>query len=306
MIDYTNLKTLLRIKNIKLSSLSNTLNISSKTLSKINKNEKIANHVLVKIANFLEINVSEISEYVPDNPLLARLQSEKNSKISTGIYNKLQVDLTYNSNKIEGSSLSQEQTYFIFNTKTIGVNSSNILVDDIIETSNHFRAVDYVIEMAEVEISEVIIKELHKIIKQSTSAENIPYFKIGDYKAIDNEVGGRDTASVADTPIKIKELISKYLKISNVTFNDIIDFHYNFEIIHPFQDGNGRVGRLIMLKECLKHNITPFIIEDAEKEFYYRGLREYKAEPGFLKETCLHFQDKFKESMKYFNIDYND
>lgn len=234
--------------------------------------------------------------------LLDVLKREKNSKLSGGIYHKLQIDMTYNSNHIEGSKLTHDQTRYIFETKTIGVSNEAISVDDIIETTNHFRCIDLAIEAAKTKLSESFIKQLHYILKNGTSDSTKTWFKVGDYKMIENEVGGLETVSPKDVKNKMKELLLWYNSISNVTVNDIIEFHYKFECIHPFQDGNGRVGRLIMLKECLKHNIVPILILDEYKAFYYRGLKEFKNEPGYLKDTCLYGQDLFKTYLDYFKI----
>lgn len=239
-----------------------------------------------------------------EEKLLDILKREKETKLHGGIYHKLQIDMTYNSNHIEGNKLTHDQTRYIFETKTIGITDESILVDDIIETTNHFRCIDLAIEAAKTKLSESLIKQFHYILKSGTSDFTKPWFKVGDYKIIENEVGGIETVSPKDVKVKMKELLLWYNSISNITLNDIIEFHYKFERIHPFQDGNGRVGRLIMLKECLKHNIVPILILDEYKAFYYRGLKEWKNEPGYLKDTCLHGQDIFKKYLEYFKIKY--
>ena len=239
-----------------------------------------------------------------EEKLLDILKREKETKLHGGIYHKLQIDMTYNSNHIEGSKLTHDQTRYIFETKTIGITDESILVDDIIETTNHFRCIDLAIEAAKTKLSESLIKQFHYILKSGTSDSAKPWFKVGDYKMIENEVGGLETVSPKEVKAKMKELLLWYNSISNVTVNDIIEFHYRFECIHPFQDGNGRVGRLIMLKECLKHNIVPILILDEYKAFYYRGLKEWKNEPGYLKDTCLYGQDIFKKHLEYFKIKY--
>jgi len=223
-----------------------------------------------------------------------------------GIYHKLQIEMTYNSNHIEGSRLTHDQTRYIYETKTIGITDESVNIDDIIETSNHFRCVDLAIESAKYKLSESLIKQFHFILKSGTSDSRKSWFKIGDYKMIDNEVGGNDTCPVSEVKHRLVELIKSYNSKSNVTIYDIIEFHYEFELIHPFQDGNGRVGRLIMLKECLKHNIVPIIINDELKLFYYRGLKEYKTEKGYLIDTCLYGQDIVKKYLDYFKISYNN
>ena len=239
-----------------------------------------------------------------EEKLLDILKREKEAKLHGGIYQKLQIDMTYNSNHIEGSKLTHDQTRYIFETKTIGITDESILVDDIIETTNHFRCIDLAIEAAKTKLSESLIKQFHYILKSGTSDSTKPWFKVGDYKMIENEVGGIETVSPKEVKAKMKELLLWYNSISNITLNDIIEFHYRFECIHPFQDGNGRVGRLIMLKECLKHNIVPILILDEYKAFYYRGLKEWKNEPGYLKDTCLYGQDIFKKYLEYFKIKY--
>ena len=239
-----------------------------------------------------------------EEKLLDILKREKDTKLHGGIYHKLQIDMTYNSNHIEGSKLTHDQTRYIFETKTIGVSSEAILVDDIIETSNHFRCIDLAIDSAKTKLSESLIKQFHYILKTGTSDSTKSWFKVGDYKMLENEVGGIETVSPNEVKVKMKELLYWYNSISNITLNDIIEFHYRFECIHPFQDGNGRVGRLIILKECLKHNIVPILILEEYKAFYYRGLKEWKNEPGYLKDTCLYGQDILKKYLEYFKIKY--
>ena len=239
-----------------------------------------------------------------EEKLLDILKREKETKLHGGIYHKLQIDMTYNSNHIEGSKLTHDQTRYIFETKTIGITDESILVDDIIETTNHFRCIDLAIEAAKTKLSESLIKQFHYILKNGTSDSTKPWFKVGDYKMIENEVGGIETVSPKEVKIKMKELLLWYNSIPNISIDDIIEFHYRFECIHPFQDGNGRVGRLIMLKECLKHNFVPILILDEYKAFYYRGLKEWKNEPGYLKDTCLYGQDILKKYLDYFKIKY--
>ena len=239
--------------------------------------------------------------------LLDTLKYEKNNKISGGIYHKLQVEFTYNSNHIEGSKLSEEQTRLIFETNTVGLDSANssLNVDDIIETLNHFHAIDKIIDLNDEALTEEFIKNLHKMLKSGTSDSKKDWFDVGEYKAYPNEVGGYDTTLPEDVAHEMKKLLDSYEKREAKTIEDIIDFHYNFEKIHPFQDGNGRVGRLIILKECLKNNIVPFIIGEDLKFFYYKGLSNYKKERGFLVDTCLSAQDRFKRYLDYFKISYD-
>lgn len=237
--------------------------------------------------------------------LLSILQEEKKSKYSGGIYHKTQIDLTYNSNHMEGSRLTHDQTRYIFETNTIGVENETLNVDDVIETANHFRCIDMIIDHAKSILSEKFIKELHLILKSGTSDSRLDWFAVGDYKKRPNEVGGMPTAMPEDVADKMKSLLIEYNGKEKKTFEDILDFHVKFERIHPFQDGNGRVGRLIMFKECLKYNIVPFIIDDNLKLFYYRGLKEWNNEKGYLIDTCLTAQDKYKEYLDYFRIEYD-
>ena len=236
--------------------------------------------------------------------LLDILQEQKASKYSGGIYHKTQIDLTYNSNYIEGSRLTHDQTRYIFETNTIGVEKEVLNVDDVIETANHFRCIDMIIDNAKVALTEKFIKELHLILKNGTSDYRKDCFVVGDYKKLPNEVGGMETALPEEVADKMRVLLTEYNGKEEKIFEDILDFHVKFERIHPFQDGNGRVGRLIMFKECLKYNIVPFIIEDNLKMFYYRGLKEWDNEKGYLTDTCLTAQDKYKAYLDYFRIMY--
>ena len=239
-----------------------------------------------------------------ENNLLAFLKREKDSSLKGGIYHKIQIDLTYNSNHIEGSRLSHDQTRFIFETKTLGITDDAVKVDDIIETVNHFRCIDLAIEGANTKLSESFIKQLHYILKTGTTDAQKSWFKVGDYKMIENEVGGSETVRPEDVASEMKALLADYNSKSEITFDDILDFHVRFESIHPFQDGNGRVGRLIMFKECLKHNIVPFIITEELKMFYCRGIKEWKNERGYLRDTCLAGQNAMKVNLDYFGIKY--
>ena len=235
--------------------------------------------------------------------LLDILQEQKASKYSGGIYHKTQIDLTYNSNHIEGSRLTHDQTRYIFETNTIGVEKEVLNVDDVIETVNHFRCIDMIIDNVKVALTEKFIKELHLILKNGTSDYRKDWFVVGDYKKLPNEVGGMGTALPEEVADKMKVLLTEYNGKEEKIFEDILDFHVKFERIHPFQDGSGRVGRLIMFKECLKYNIVPFI-EDNLKMFYYRGLKEWNNEKGYLTDTCLIAQDKYKAYLDYFRIMY--
>ena len=239
-----------------------------------------------------------------ENNLLAFLKREKDASLKGGIYHKIQIDLTYNSNHIEGSRLSHDQTRFIFETKTLGIADDAVKVDDIVETVNHFRCIDLAIEGANTKLSESFIKQLHYILKTGTTDAMKSWFKVGDYKMIENEIGGSETVRPEDVATEMKALLADYNSKSEITFDDILNFHVRFESIHPFQDGNGRVGRLIMFKECLKHNIVPFIITEELKMFYNRGIKEWKNERGYLRDTCLTGQDAMKVSLDYFGIKY--
>lgn len=238
------------------------------------------------------------------NKLLDVLKEEKKSQHKGGIYHKIQIELTYNSNHIEGSRLTHDQTRYIYETNTIGITNDIINVDDVIETTNHFRCIDKIIDAANYDISETLIKELHSMLKSSTADSRKNWFAIGNYKRFPNEVGGRDTTKPENVQNEIRKLLDNYNEKNNKTLEDIIGFHVAFERIHPFQDGNGRVGRLLMFKECLRNNIVPFIIDDNLKLFYYRGLKEWSSERGFLIDTCLTAQDRFKKYLDYFRIEY--
>ena len=236
--------------------------------------------------------------------LLDILREQKEGKYSGGIYHRTQIDLTYNSNHMEGSRLTRNQTRYIFETNTVGVENEVLNVDDVIETVNHFHCIDLVIDHADDILSEKFIKKLHLTLKNGTSDSRKDWFAVGEYKKIPNEVGGMDNALPEEVADKMKTLLKEYNVIKEKTLEDILDFHVKFERIHPFQDGNGRVGRLIMFKECLKRNIVPFIIEDNLKLFYYRGLKEWDNEKGYLTDTCLTAQDKYKTYLNYFRIAY--
>ena len=236
--------------------------------------------------------------------LLDILKEQKASKYSGGIYHKTQIELTYNSNHIEGSRLTHDQTRYIFETNTIGVEKEVLNVDDVIETVNHFHCIDIIIDSARAVLTEKFIKDFHFILKNGTSDSRKDWFVVGDYKKLPNEVGGMDTTIPEEVADKMKILLMEYNAKYAKTFEDILDFHVKFERIHPFQDGNGRIGRLIMFKECLKNNIVPFIVDDNLKMFYYRGLKEWDNEKGYLTDTCLAAQDKYKAYLDYFRIVY--
>ena len=292
MISYEGLEKTLKKKHIGKTELSTELGISTRTVAKIAKGEKLSKRIIQKIADYLDESPDALMKEISDNKILQVLREEKEIKLSGGLYHELQVRMTYNSNHIEGSKLSEDQTRQIFETNTLDA-GDGIPVDDVLETVHHFRAIDYVIDIAEDELTEDIIKHLHYILKHDTKDSTLGWFAVGDYKKRANVVGGKETTKPADVHKAMKALLEKYNAKENITVEDIIEFHADFENIHPFQDGNGRVGRLVALKECLRHNVMPFIIEDAKKNFYYRGLSEWKNERGWLTDTCLDGQDTF-------------
>ena len=237
--------------------------------------------------------------------LLTILKREKESSLPGGIYHKVQIELTYNSNHMEGSRLTHDQTRYIFETNTIGVSDGSINVDDVVETANHFRCIDRIIEAANAPVTEGLLRELHRILKNGTQDSRKSWFAVGDYKKLPNEVGNRETTPPEKVAAEMRALIGQYNQTKEKTLEEILDFHHRFECIHPFQDGNGRVGRLILFKECLRHRIVPFIIDEELKLFYYRGLAEWPREHGYLTDTCLAAQDEFKRYLDYFKIAYS-
>lgn len=305
MYSYDGLNNLLKAKSIKKSELTELLGISSRTIAKIGKGEKLADNVIVRLCDFFGCEKEDIFTKICDNKTLQVLREEKYAKISGGLYHETQVRLTYNSNRIEGSKLSEDQTRLIFETSTFG-SEEGVPINDIIETANHFRAIDYIIDCAEEPLTEDIIKNLHKILKNGTRDSHLSWFNVGEYKSKPNVVGGEETTPPSKVREEIKKLLIAYSQTSDMSIENIVKFHHDFEKIHPFQDGNGRVGRLIAFKECLRFNIVPFIIEDSKKMFYYRGLKEWNRERGFLIETCLDGQDAYKALLKYFDIPFND
>ena len=283
-------------------------NISERSVRNYCAQERIPGAVLIgktwHIPENAEKPARSNGKKTPVKTLLSVLQEEKQTKYAGGIYHKTQIDLTYNSNHIEGSRLTHDQTRYIFETNTIGVENEVLNVDDVIETSNHFRCIDLIIDHAASTLSEHFIKKLNHILKTSTSDSRKDWFAVGEYKRLPNEVGGMQTSLPEEVADRMKALLSDYNAVPKKTLDDILDFHVRFERIHPFQDGNGRVGRLIMFKECLKYNIVPFIIEENLKLFYYRGLKEWYSEKGYLTDTCLTAQDKYKAYLDYFRIPY--
>ena len=283
-------------------------NISERSVRNYCAQERIPGAVLIgktwHIPENAEKPARSNGKKTPVETLLSILQEEKRTKYAGGIYHKTQIDLTYNSNHIEGSRLTHDQTRYMFETNTIGVENEVLNVDDVIETSNHFRCIDLIIDHAASTLSEHFIKKLHHILKTGTSDSREDWFAVGEYKRLPNEVGGMQTSLPEEVADKMKALLSNYNAVPKKTLDNILDFHVRFERIHPFQDGNGRVGRLIMFKECLKYNIVPFIIEENLKLFYYRGLKEWYNEKGYLTDTCLTAQDKYKAYLDYFRIPY--
>lgn len=282
MISYKKLFLIMEEREISKEKLKNETGISSATLAKLSKNEDVSMATVQSICEYLDCQPGAILSYeknIDENSALFRLREEMEMKLKGGLYHQTQIRFAYNSNHIEGSRLTEDQTRSIYETHTIGDIEGHEKVDDIIETINHFRCFDYILSVADKELSEEIIKKVHYILKSGTMVETTPPSKV---------------------PTEIKKLLTDYREMSNITFEDIIDFHYRFEKIHPFQDGNGRVGRLIMFKECLKNNIPPFVIEDSAKEYYRRGLNEYASEKGYLTETCRLSQDNYKKMLEYF------
>ena len=297
IINQAKLKDLLKERGLTKSALSKEIGVSSRTIAKIAKGEAINDKVVCRIAEFLGVDSSVIANV---NRILKTLQTEMQLKVSGGLYHETQIKLTYNSNHIEGSKLTEEQTRYIFETKTVGELSSDVKIDDILETNNHFRCIDYVIEKANDKLSEEYILTLQKILKEGT--EHAKTYGAGRYKLLPNTVGGIATTEPEKVETEMKKLISWYNSLKKVTFEDIVEFHYRFELIHPFQDGNGRIGRLIAFKQCLDSNIIPFYIDDGNKWFYYRGLREWNSDKNYLIETCRFGQDQYKSLLKYFGI----
>jgi len=300
MVSYDGLEKLLREKGIGKTELGKEAGLSSRTVAKIAKGEMLSRQSLRKIAEYLGVDPACLVKGISNNRILQTLREEKDIKLSGSLYHELQVRMTYNSNHIEGSRLSEDQTRMIFETNTVDI-GDGIHVDDILETIHHFRAIDYVIDVAEEELSEEIIKHLHFILKQDTKESLLPWFAVGDYKKRPNVVGGRETAQPSEVASRMKKLLKEYNSKHDISIEDIIAFHAEFEQIHPFQDGNGRVGRLVALKECLRHNVVPFLIEDSKKMFYYRGLSEWNNEHGWLIDTCKDGQDTFIRLLAMFS-----
>jgi Fic family protein len=298
------------ILNMNIKELSEKWNVSERTVRNYCQQGKIIGAFKEgrswMIPNNAKKPIRKKRTCKVSNDLLTRLKMEKEAQISGGIYHQIQIDLTYNSNHMEGGRLTHDQTRYIFETHTIGIQNDQLNVDDIVETVNHFHCIDLMIDLANYKLSESFIKQLHLILKSSTSDSRKSWFAVGDYKKMENEVGGSATCLACDVPKEMKSLLKRYNKIEKKSLKDLIEFHYEFEKIHPFQDGNGRVGRLILFKECLRYRITPFIISDDLKLFYYRGLKEWCYAPGYLMDTCLMAQDRMKQKLDYFGIKYEN
>ena len=304
MISYKKLFLMMEEREITKEKLKKETGISSATIAKLSKNEEISMATIQTLCDFFDCQPGAIMSYekeINKDSILFKLKEEMEMKLKGGLYHQTQIRLAYNSNHMEGSRLTEDQTRSIYETKTIGITEGSEKIDDIIETVNHFRCFDYIISIADKDLSEDIIKHIHLLLKIGTSDIQKEWFAVGDYKKRPNVIGDMiETTHPSKVATETKKLLQAYRENSNITFEDIIDFHYKFEKIHPFQDGNGRVGRLIMFKECLKYDIPPFIIEDKSQDYYKRGLKEYSVEKGYLIETCRAAQDLYKELLKYF------
>ena len=307
-INYDRLFDVLKDRNLSLSQVSEDLRISSATRAKFKKGEYVSLQTVESLCKYLGVNINQILSIQiekKDSKILTQLKEEMLHNIKGSIYHETQILMTYNSNHIEGSRLTADQTRYIFETNTIGVeNDESINVDDVIETQNHFRCIDYAIKMAFEPITEVFVKDVHRILKTGTSDSKLEWFKVGDYKLRPNTVGGVETSKPDTVSKDLIQLIGRYENKNQYDFEDILEFHYNFEIIHPFQDGNGRVGRIIAFKECLRHGLVPFTIDESIKLFYYKGLKNWKNERGYLIGTCETGQDKYKKLLDIYGIKY--
>ena len=297
------------MKFISVAELAKRWQITERSVRKYCRDGRVAGAILVgktwKIPeDAMKPERKEKSKQIPRR-LLERLKTEKEAGLQGGIYHKIQIDLTYSSNHMEGSRLTHDQTRYIFETNTIGIEGESVNIDDIVETVNHFKCIDLIIDKAKAQLTENYIKQLHKVLKSGTSDSRKSWFAVGEYKRLENEVGGISTSLPKEVSSKMKDLMKWYREIPVKGLDDLLEFHYRFERIHPFQDGNGRIGRLILFKECLKYDIVPFIISDDMKLFYYRGLKEWKSEPAYLKDTCLTAQDQFKQFLAYFKIEFS-
>lgn len=297
-------------KNMTQNEIANILGVKSATVSKYESGTLEPNiEALKKLSELFEVTIDELLNDKEDEfdiskiNILNMLREQKDMKLKGNLYHNIQITFAYNTNHIEGSKLTEDQTRYIYETNTLLAEKDSITdLDDVLETANHFKLVDYMLDIADKKLTEKMIKEFHKILKEGTSDSRKDWFVVGDYKKLSNEVGGLKTTDPKNVERDIKKLLEWYESLKQVTINEIIEFHAKFEMIHPFQDGNGRVGRIIAFKECLKNNIVPFIILDKDKLFYYRGLNQYQTnkEKGYLIDTCLNAQDQYTNIIKYF------
>ena len=302
-LHYSKLFKLLKERNISKTTVQKKIGISSTTMAKLSKNEPISMKVLEDLCVYLKCQPGDILEIVDieEHHLINQLREEMKMKLKGGLYHQTQILFSYNTNRIEGSKLSEEQTRFIYETNSIALEESKVTsIDDILETINHFRCFDWMLEVVDQELSEEIIKEFHRILKSNTSDSNKDWFNVGEYKKMPNMIGDTKTTEPSKVKGEMAKLLTNYNSLPSRTFEDIVELHFTFESIHPFQDGNGRVGRLILFKECLKNGITPFIIDDEKKLFYYRGLKEFIRDKQYLLDTCSAAQDKYEEFIEYF------
>ena len=296
-------------KKMTQNEIANILDVSPATVSKYESGALEPNiESLKRLSELFEVSIDELLNDeegkfdISKINVLDVLKEQKEMKLKGNLYHQTQVSFAYNTNHIEGSTLTEEQTRYIFETNTILFEGDTIAkVDDILETSNHFKLVDYMLDVADKKLTEKMIKEFHKILKEGTSDSRVEWFNVGEYKQRANTIGsGIKTTSPNNVEKEMIRLMDWYNSLKQVTAKEIIEFHYRFVCIHPFQDGNGRIGRIIMFKECLKNKIVPFIIQDVDKLFYYRGLKEYKSEKGYLTDTCLNAQDQYEKLLKYY------
>ena len=299
-------------KKITQVEVADVLGVKPATISKYEAGTLEPNiESLKKLAELFEVSVDELlkeDEFdVSKINVLEVLREQKKMKLKGNLYHNTQIIFAYNTNHIEGSKLTEDQTRYIYETNTLLTEKESITnLDDIIEAANHFKLVDYMIDIADKELTEDMIKEFHKILKEGTSDSRKEWFAVGDYKRLTNEVGGLKTTEPKKVERDMKKLLDWYKNIKKITINEIIEFHAKFEKIHPFQDGNGRIGRIIAFKECLRNNIVPFIILDKDKLFYYRGLNQYQTnkEKGYLVDTCLNAQDQYTKLIEYYLKNY--
>ncbi len=299
-----NFREYLKEKGVSLLKVSKETGIPYSTLvTAIEKPESMRVENLIKLSQYLDKNLDEVFNMLSqkkEKTLAQILKEQKDMKLKGNLYHFTQIKFAYNTNRIEGSRLSEDETRFIFETNTLIPNGNSQNVDDVVETANHFGLFDALLDRVDHILSEDLIKDYHRILKSGTEDSRKDWFNVGEYKTLPNEVGGQETTKPKDVGKEMRKLLINYNSIDEIKLKDIIEFHYRFEKIHPFQDGNGRVGRAIMFKECLRNNVVPFIIEDSFKAFYYRGLSKYEEEKGFLEETCLAMQDNYKEVIKRF------